>query len=41
VTLTANTGQTLNTAFSGATINAASSVEFQFQLSSNKWFELR
>jgi hypothetical protein len=41
VTLTANTGQTLNSTYTAQTISAKGSVEFQFQLSSNKWFELR
>jgi len=41
VTVTANTGQTMNTSFSGATISAASSVEFQYSASTTKWYELR
>lgn len=41
VTLTANTGQTLNTTYTNQTINGSASVEFQFSLSTNKWYELR
>ena len=41
VTLTANTGQTLNSSYTNQTLTAKTSVEFQFSLSTNKWYELR
>src|SRR5262249_51165899 len=41
VTLTANTGQTLNTTFTSQTINAKTSVEFQYSLAATKWYQLR
>lgn len=41
VTLTANTGQSLNSTFSSQTISAKTSVEFMFQASTNKWFQMR
>lgn len=41
VTLTANTGQTINTAFSSGTINAASSIAYQYSTSTTKWYRIR
>ena len=41
VTLTANTGQTLNTALSSATISANTSVEYMYSLATTKWYQLR
>lgn len=41
VTLTANTGQSLNTAYTSATISATGSAEFQYSLATTKWYELR
>lgn len=41
VTLTANTGQSLNSSFSSQTISAKGSVEFQYSSSTTKWYELR
>jgi hypothetical protein len=41
VTLTANTGQSLNSTFSSQTISAKSSVEFQYSKTTTKWYELR
>lgn len=41
VTVNAGTGQTLDSAFSAQTITANTSVEFQFQNSTLKWFRLR
>jgi hypothetical protein len=41
VTLTANTGQTLNTAFASQTIAAKASVEFQYSAATSKWYQMR
>ena len=41
VTLTANTGQTLNAAYTNQTLNANTSVEWQYQASTAKWFRIR
>lgn len=41
VTLTANTGQSLNSTYSSQTLTAKTSVEFQYSLTSTKWYELR
>jgi hypothetical protein len=41
VTLTANTGQTLNTAFTSQTIAAKASVEFQYSVATSKWYQMR
>jgi hypothetical protein len=41
VTLTPNTGQSLDTAFSGATITAKTSVEFVYSASTTKWYQMR
>lgn len=41
VTLTANTGQTLNSTYTSQTLTAKTSVEFQYSLATTKWYELR
>lgn len=41
VTLTANTGQSLNTTYASQTITAKTSVEFQYSLTTTKWYEMR
>ena len=41
VTLTANTGQSLDTTFTSQTINAKTSVEFIYNLSQTKWYQVR
>lgn len=41
VTITASTGQSLNTAFSSGTIPAASSIAYQYSNSTTKWYRLR
>jgi len=41
VTLTANTGQSLNSTYTNQTISAKGSVEFQYSLATTKWYELR
>ena len=41
VTLTANTGQSLNSAYSNVTLTAKTSVEFQYSVATTKWYELR
>lgn len=41
VTLTANSGQTLDTTYSAQTLTAKTSVEFQFSLATNKWYQMR
>lgn len=41
VTLTAASGQTLDTTFTNQTISAKTSVEWQFQASTSKWFQMR
>jgi hypothetical protein len=41
VTLTANTGQTLNSSYSSQTLTAKTSVEFQYSVATTKWYELR
>jgi hypothetical protein len=41
VTITPTGTQTLSSAFSAQTITAATSVEYQYSLTANKWFRLR
>ena len=41
VTLTANTGQSLDTTFTSQTVNAKTSVEFIYNLSQTKWYQVR
>jgi hypothetical protein len=41
VTLTANTGQSLDTTFTSQTVNAKTSVEFIYNLSQTKWYQMR
>ena len=41
VTLTANTGQSLNSSYSSQTLTAKTSVEFQYSLATTTWYELR
>ncbi len=41
VTLTANTGQTLNASYTSQTLSANTSVEWQFDLGTAKWFKIR
>lgn len=41
VTLTANSGQTLNTTYSAQTLSAKTSVEFQYSLATSKWYQMR
>jgi hypothetical protein len=41
VTLTANTGQSLNQTYTSQTLNAKTSVEFQYNLATTKWFQMR
>jgi len=41
VTLTANTGQSLNSSYSSQTLSAKTSVEFQYSVATTKWYELR
>lgn len=41
VTLTANTGQSLNSSYTNQTISAKGSVEFQYSVATTKWYELR
>lgn len=41
VTLTANTGQSLNSTYTSQTLTAKTSVEFQYSLATTKWYELR
>jgi hypothetical protein len=40
VTLTANTGQSLNSSFTSQTVTAVSAVEFQYSLGTTKWYRL-
>ncbi|HEX4919317.1 MAG TPA: hypothetical protein VFV92_01080 [Candidatus Bathyarchaeia archaeon] len=41
VTLTANTGQTLNAAYTNQTLSANTSVEWQYNAASAKWYRIR
>ena len=41
VTLTANTGQSLDTTFTSQTVNAKTSVEFIYSASTTKWYQMR
>ena len=41
VTLTANTGQSLDTTFTSQTIAAKASVEFLYSASTTKWYQVR
>jgi hypothetical protein len=41
VTVTANTGQTLHTAFTSQTISAAAGAEFEYNLATAAWFRIR
>jgi hypothetical protein len=41
VTVSANTGQTLDGTFNNQTISANTSVEFRYNLSGTKWYRLR
>ena len=41
VTLTANTNQTLSSAFTAQTLTATSSAEYQYNLASTVWYRLR
>lgn len=41
VTVTANSGQSLNTTFSSQTVTAKTSVEFQYSAASTKWYQMR
>lgn len=41
VTLTANTGQTLDQTYTSQTLSAVSSVEFEFSLATAKWYRMR
>jgi len=41
VTLTAASGQTLNSAYSSQTLSANASVEYQYSVATTKWYRLR
>lgn len=41
VTLTANTGQTLNVAFTSGTVTASTSVLYQYSQATTKWYRLQ
>lgn len=41
VTLTANTGQTLNATYTNQTLTAGTSVEWQYSAATAKWYKIR
>jgi hypothetical protein len=41
VTVNPGAGQTLNATYNAQTLNAVSSVEFQYNASGSKWYRLR
>lgn len=41
VTLTANTGQSLNSSYTSQTLTAATSVQFIYSLTTTKWYQIR
>jgi hypothetical protein len=41
VTITANTGQSLDQAYTSQTLTAATSVEYQYSVGTTKWYRIR